>query len=108
MRAGTLRHLIVIQEPTETKDSQGQPIKSWAEYATVHANVLPLRGREYFDAEQINAETTTRFIIRYIPGITEKMRVSYDSKLYNIKAIINTGERDRMIELMTGEGVNDG
>jgi len=108
MRAGTLRHQVVIQTPTETQDSQGQPIKSWGTFATVQAAVLPLKGREFFDAQQINAETSTKIIIRYIPGVTQKMRVSYDSKLYNIQAISNVGERDRQIELMCGEGVNDG
>ena len=108
MRAGQLRHQVVIQQPTETQDSQGQPVKSWGTFATVHANVLPLKGREYFNAQQINAETTTKFVIRYLAGITEKMRISYDSKLYNIQGIVNVGERDRIIELMCGEGVNNG
>ena len=108
MRAGQLRHRVIIQTPTETQDAQGQPVKSWGTFATVHANVLPLKGREYFNAQQINAETTTKFVIRYLAGITEKMRISYDSKLYNIQGIVNVGERDRIIELMCGEGVNNG
>ena len=108
MRAGQLRHQVIIQTPTETNDAQGQPVKSWGTFATVHANVLPVRGREFFDAQQINAETTTKFVIRYLAGITQKMRISYDSKFYNIQSIINVGERDRMIELMCSEGVNDG
>ena len=83
-------------------------MKSWGTFATVHANVLPLKGREFFNAQQINAETTTKFVIRYLAGITEKMRISYDSKVYNIQGIVNVGERDRMIELMCGEGINDG
>ena len=108
MRAGRLRHLVVIQEPTETNDSQGQAIKAWGTFATVHAAVEPLNGREYFAAAQINAETTTKIVIRWLDGITQKMRISYDSKVYNIESIRNIGERDRQIELMCSEGVNDG
>ena len=108
MRAGRLRHQVVIQTPTETNDSQGQAIKSWGTFATVHAAVEPMSGREYFGASQINADTSTKITIRWLSGITAKMRVSYDSKLYNIEAIRNIGERDRQIELMCSEGVNDG
>jgi len=108
MRAGRLRHLIVIEQASEANDSQGQAIKTWSTFATVHAAVEPLTGREYEAAAQINAETTTRITIRYLAGITQKMRISYDSKLYNIEAMRNIGERDRQIELMCSEGVNDG
>lgn len=108
MRAGRLRHLVIIQEPTETNDTQGQAVKTWGTFATVHAAVEPLTGREYFAAQQINAETSTKITIRYLAGITQKMRVSYDSRLYNIEGMKNIGERDRQIELMCSEGVNDG
>ena len=108
MRAGRLRHQVIIQTPTETNDSQGQAVKPWATFATVHAAVEPLAGREYIAAAQINAETTTKIIIRYLAGITQKMRISYDSKIYNIESMKNVGERDRQLELMCSEGINDG
>ena len=108
MRAGTLRKQIIIQQASEANDSHGQPIKTWSAYLTVSASVQPLKGREYFDAAQVNAETTTKFIIRHRLGITQKMRISYDSKIYNIESIINVGERNREIHLMASEGVNDG
>mgnify|MGYP002265685874 CR=1 FL=1 len=103
-----MRHVVIIETPGESNDTQGQPIKTWSTFATVHAAVEPLTGREYFAAAQINAETTTKITIRYQAGITQKMRVSYDSKIYNIDGIKNIGERDRQIELTCSEGVNDG
>ena len=108
MRAGRLRHQVVIQTPAEDNDSYGQAIKTWGTFATVHAAVEPLNGREFLAAAQINAETTTKITIRYLSGITQKMRISYDNRLFNIEAMKNIGERDRQIELMCSEGTNNG
>ena len=108
MRGGRLRHSVIIQTPTEVNDSHGQPIKTWATFATVYAAVEPISGREYFDAAQINSEITTKIIIRALSGVTTKMRISYDSRLYNIQSIINVRERDREMHLICSEGLNDG
>jgi len=108
MRAGRLNHLVIIQQPTEVQDSTGQAVKSWGTYATVWAGVEPLKGREFLETQQINAETTTRIRIRKLAGVTKKMRVSYDSRIYNINAILHIHERQREMHLMCSEGANDG
>lgn len=108
MRAGRLRRRVVIEQVLETIDAEGQPVKTWSTFTTVQAAVEPMSGREFFDNQQINDETTTRITIRYIPGVTAKMRVVYDSKYYNIRAILNVGERDRELRLMCTDGVNLG
>ena len=108
MRAGRLRHLVTIQQPTEVQDTTGQAVKSWGTYVQAWASVEPLSGREFLDAQQINAETKVRIRIRSVSGITEKMRVSWDSRVYNINAILDIQERDREIHLMCSEGANDG
>jgi len=66
----------------------------------VWARVEPLSGRELFQAQQIQASINTRFTIRHITGITPKMRISYDSKNYQIESVINTNEQNREIQLM--------
>lgn len=108
MRAGRLNHLITIQEPTEIQDTTGQAVKSWGTFAQVWANIEPLSGREFLDAQQINAETKVRIRIRKLDDVTQKMRVSYDSKVYNINTIIHVHERQREMHLMCSEGTNDG
>ena len=108
MRAGRLNHLVIIQQATEVQDTTGQAVKSWATFATVWAGVEPLKGREFLETPQINAETTTRIRIRKLNGVTQKMRVSWDSRIYNINAILHINERQREMHLMCSEGVNDG
>jgi len=108
MHAGRLRHLVTIEQATEAQDTTGQAVKSWGPFAQVWASVEPLKGNEFLEAQQINAETTTRIRIRKLDGITQKMRISYDSRLYNINAILHINERQREMHLMCSEGVNDG
>ena len=107
-RAGKLRHSIIIESPVETKDGMGQPVKSWGEYAKVRASVKPLRGREFFAAQQYNSEVTTKILMRFLNGVTTKMRITFNSKIYNIESVINIEERGISMELMCSEGVNNG
>jgi len=108
MRAGRMRHRVTIQQQSTTQDTYGQPANTWADVATVWAAVEPIRGKEYFDASQDNAETTTRVRMRYRSGITQDMRISFDSRLYNIQSIIRPREIHHEMELMCSEGINDG
>ena len=50
MRAGTLRHLVTIQEHSTSQDSYGEPDKTWSDIDTVWADVKPMRGQEYIEA----------------------------------------------------------
>jgi len=103
-----LRHTVTIEQKSTGRDSYGQPTTTWTTFATVRAAVEPLRGREFFSADQFNSEVTARIRIRYLSGVTAAMRVSFESRLYNIKAIIDPEEKHDELQLMCGEGVNDG
>lgn len=108
MRAGRLRHYATIEQPTESNDAEGQAIKSWSTYAQGYVGIEPLRGRAFVEAQQINSQTTVRVIMRGLTGVTDKMRVSWGGKLYNILWLVNVDERAREIHAMCSEGTNDG
>lgn len=99
MRSGPLRHTIIIQQVAETRDATGGIVETWTPFASPRAQKVELTGREYFNAAQVNAEKTVKFRIRHMSGITEKMRVSFASNVYDIKAIL-PDERNREIILM--------
>lgn len=105
MRPGQLRHRVTIQAKTITRGTDGSVIESWADTATVWAAVEPLTGREYWAAQQINAERTVKFRIRYRSGITPQMRISYSSRTFDIKSVINVEEQNRELLLMCEEVV---
>ncbi len=103
MRSGELRHPIVIQTVTETQSASGELSESWGTFANVWADMQPLSSRETFQANQEIAHRTVRFYIRYLAGLTHKMRISYDSRIFDIETIINTRGRDRTIEIIAIE-----
>jgi SPP1 family predicted phage head-tail adaptor len=107
MRAGALRHTLVIEQPTETRDAHGQAVQTWTTFATVPGSLEPLNGREIFAAAQVQAEITARARIRYLDGVTPKMRIAFESKIYAITAVIDRDLRHRELELLLAEGVTE-
>ena len=48
---------------------------------------------------------THRVTIRHRDGVTPKMRLKFGTRILNIRAVINAGERNRTLELLCEEGV---
>jgi SPP1 family predicted phage head-tail adaptor len=110
MDAGRLRHRVTIQSVTETRDtSSGAISTSWADVATVWAAVEPLSGREFLAAQAGQSEVVARILIRYMAGVTAKMRVVHGARIYNIHAVLADKESGaEHLTLMVSEGVNNG
>jgi SPP1 family predicted phage head-tail adaptor len=105
MRAGRLRHRVVIQDYTESQNTYGEATKNWTDYATVWAAVEPIKGREFWQSQQVNAEIDVKITMRYITGVKPKMRVVSDSRIFEIEAVINVEERNRELQLLAKESV---
>ena len=105
MKIGKLRHRITIERVTETRDADGAVIETWSTYATVQASIEPVSGREYFTAQSTQADVTHRVYARYVAGVVPKMRVKYGARIFEILSTINTGERNRELQLMCRESI---
>lgn len=103
MHAGQLRHRIQIQQPDEARDDFGGQVPTWTTIAVVWADIQPVTGREYFSAQQINAELSHKILIRFQSGIQPTQRVLYGAREFDIHAVINTGERNRELLLLCSE-----
>lgn len=99
----TLNRKITIQQSTESKDSYGDPISTWATYAIRSANPTPLQGRETFIYQQRYSESSMMFRLRYdsiTKDITTKMRILYDGVYYDIDDVLNLKEQNRDIDII--------
>lgn len=108
IRAGIYNKQITIQERNYKKEKEnnlyGTSKAVWRNVATVRASVEPLQGREYFSGPFQMGETIIRIRIRYQEGITNKMRVKYGKRLFDIYSVIDSREAHRELQLMCKEG----
>lgn len=104
MRAGLLRNRITIQTNAETVDSFGDLIAGWSDlYASVPATVTPQTGSEGSVNDETTAKLKLKVTLRYLPNVTPKHRVVYDSRSFDIQSVVNAQERSRTLVLMCVE-----
>jgi len=102
--AGRRDKLVTIQYVVETRDADFSSIESdWEDFAQVWAQVEPISGREYFLNREQQTEVTVRIRMLHMPGITNKMRVSYRDKLYQIVTVIDPLEQREELELVCSD-----
>ena len=106
MNIGKLSRSISIEVGTETKDGSGFASTSWAEHVATWAKIEPMAGREYLGNDQVESDTTHKFIMRYTSGVLPKMRIVYDSRYFDIQSVINMKEESRFLIVMAVERVS--
>lgn len=101
MRAGRLRHEVLIERVTITQDPDyGGVIESWSTVGLFPASVEPLQGREFIAAQAALSEVTTKIRMRYLAGMTTADRITHGGKTYNVLSVINPEMRNVELELM--------
>jgi SPP1 family predicted phage head-tail adaptor len=104
-KTGDLRHRVIIQRVNEAQNDTGEIVQSWATYVSAWCQILPLSGSEFIAARQANAEVTHTIKCRYYRGITPRMRILYGSRVFEILAVMNWGERNEELRIMAKETV---
>lgn len=102
MKAGDLRHLILILKPKEgLPDTLGHPTVAWSEYSRIYAAVKDVSGREFYEAHSYHMEDVVTFTIRYDSTITAAMRVQWNGTLYEILQVNHLGYTGDFMNLKT-------
>lgn len=118
MRAGKLRHNIIIQKRAvpATRDTHGQIVDNWVTHAAIRADLSPIMGRELVAAASVENVGTATIYARYYPGVTAQMRIKYVDlkaggtvRYFNIIAPPRSkDERGREMEISVEEGLVNG
>ena len=95
MRAGQLRHSLIFQKETRSRNSFNEEEVTWADHCTVWGQVLPNAGRKYYEGLQANSEVTGEIHIRYRTDILPTMQIKHGDRTFEILSIVNPQERDR-------------
>ena len=104
MRAGALKHKVVVQQKTEVKDSHAEVQHTWTTFCTTRAEFKPLRGTEFFALHQQNFDADCKAVLRYRPGITQNMRIQFGTRIFKFVAPpVNVDEGNVTLEIMCKE-----
>lgn len=104
LSSGGFRNKITFQQLVSSTDDSGFPLETWADVKTAWAMIKTLQGREYFAAAAVQAENTTRFVIRYTTGIDNRMRIKYGARIFEIIAPpINDDEKYNTLTIIARE-----
>ena len=99
MESGKLRHQLTIQQVAQASDGAGGFTESWTTYATTRADVRTNAGKEAGNGFQQESIASHIFKTRYVAGITTKMRIIFDSRVFNIVRVDNVKERNNWMEI---------
>lgn len=103
MNIGAMRFQVTIQQLIGTLEPEGQETQTWQTFATRFAKIEPTSGREYVAAGGIFADVNTVITMRWIEGVTAKMRVVYGSHVYHVLAALNIEMQNRELQLLCVE-----
>lgn len=101
MRAGDIRHRVVIQKQDDA-GSNWNGAKTWSTYATVWASIQPaLSGRDAPDSGTKKEQSDIAHIIsmRYIRGLKPSMRFLFEGRYFYPRVIRNIDERNYKLEI---------
>jgi len=108
MRAGRLRHRVELHALSQTAGDFNEPVDTWTKFATVYADIHPMRGTERFEAAQVAAEATHKVRLRYdndVSTLDVRDRVIFGDRTFEIVSLVNRGERNIEVEMLCAEAL---
>lgn len=102
--AGKRRHRITFESQNDTRDATyGSNELEAEDFATVWADIMPISGRETLGPDRVDAETTHFIECQYLAGVTEKMRIRFGERHFDIISVLNVEERNIKYEIQAAE-----
>lgn len=95
---------LTIESYDVGSELEGRP-GEWREVGRVFAEITPLSGREYLQAQQMQASVTHRIRSEYLAGMTARMRLTHGTRVFSVASVVNVDEKCRELEWMCTEVV---
>ena len=98
--ASEANHLVWIQTSVRVADGEGGQTKAWTDTLQTWASVSPIQARQRFEYESVNVHATHLLRIRGAVTVTEKNRVRFGSRYFEILTVENIRERS-IVQVLT-------
>lgn len=107
MQSGRLRFRFALEAPIADRDAIGGVTVTWQTQATVWGDLVPLRGREWFEAKQIESRLTHRLTLRYTAALDPswRLREVASGRVFHPESVIDVDTRHRMLTVQAIEVV---
>lgn len=96
---GRLRERVTVQIASGTTNTLGETVLSWANSTAVWASVEGVSAREALEAGQQETTITHRVRLRYLPGLTQRMRFAWRTRTLNIVSLLEYGNRTEHVAI---------
>lgn len=94
MKSGPRNRRIIVQRQFAALDGYGGEVSTWADYATLFAQVIFGTGQERREAAQENASAPATFRVlhsRLTAAITAEDRIQFDDGQWDITSVVPLG-----------------
>jgi SPP1 family predicted phage head-tail adaptor len=91
--AGKLRERITVQIASGATNTLGETVLTWADSSAVWASVEGVSAREALAAGQQETTISHKVRLRYLPGLSQNMRLSWRSRTLDIVSLLEHGNR---------------
>lgn len=93
IRAGDLRESVTIQSPVSQTNAYGESTIEWEDFASRRAAISGIRFTEQMTSYAQFDVATHDVVFRYVPGLTNEMRLVWKSRTPNrILDIVSAAE----------------
>lgn len=94
---GKLKHLVIWQTPSSTRDEYGQ-VNTTNTYSTLALRTVAIEAigsNEVLNSGKPEGVQTYKITQRYLSGLKLKDRMKYDNRYFEVISIINIDERNQ-------------
>lgn len=97
------RHRIIIESQVRTPDGQGGFTATWSTFAERWSEIKDKKAQQVYFANQLQHQVSHQMIMRYVSGLKAEMRISFDGRIFEIREMIDVGERKTYHKLLVWE-----
>jgi SPP1 family predicted phage head-tail adaptor len=100
---GDYQTRVIIESVSRTPAASGQPVETWTEYARIWVKVTDQHGREAQMMRENVPEASAVWTCWYKSGVTTAMRGKIGTRYFEILAVTNVEEQNRIMKLLVKE-----
>ena len=99
-RGRTYAEILVRRGDRVTAAGEQQGGEGWEVVGKLRGHLMPVSGREFFEAKQTQDATAYRFICRYVKDLDAHFFLRIDGHIYEIESVLDINNMHRELEVM--------